>query len=78
MLIPDSQLEKIIDKAIERHANAIHADCPFISEDIVFIRTWRKRLEKTAQGIGMAVILAILGGITALITMGLTVWKSQP
>ena len=70
-------IDNAIDRAIAKYTHSLHTDCPFMSEDIVFIRTWRGRLEKAAQGVGMAIILAVVGGAMALITAGLTAWKGQ-
>lgn len=68
-------IEAAAIRAVELHSQAIHANCPFNNEDQVFVHTWRKRIENTVNAVGVAVILAILGTIGGLITLGVNAWK---
>ena len=77
--MPDHELAEVIETAIERalgrHAQCTHANCPFGSDDLVFVQTWRQRIEKFATAIGLTVIAAVLGAVGFLIQLGVEAWK---
>lgn len=77
------QIEAVVRRAVReeisdaglRLDDAAHQD--EAREDFRFLRRMRKAIDGIASKVGVAVIMAILGGVFWLFTAGLNFWKGQ-